>query len=150
MRGMTPELRRLLESGVQAVGFELVDAKMSGGHNVLLRVYIDSPNGVSVDDCADVSHQLSTLLDVEDPFPASYTLEVSSPGLDRPLVKPEDFDRFKGETIKVKLHRPLEGRRNFKGRLLGLADGNVILELDGGKVNLALADIDKTRLVPKV
>jgi ribosome maturation factor RimP len=140
----------LLETGVQVLGFELVDAQVTGGHHVVLRVYIDNPYGVSVDDCADVSHQLSAILDVEDPFSGSYSLEVSSPGLDRPLVKPADFERFAGEVIKVRLQQPIAGRRNFKGRLLGLTGDRVILETDGEQYDLALADIEKARLVPKL
>ncbi|MDH5511786.1 MAG: ribosome maturation factor RimP, partial [Gammaproteobacteria bacterium] len=101
MQSTRSELRQLLEPGVSAMGFELVDVEVAGSHhNPTLRVYIDSPRGVNVDDCASVSRQLSALLDVEDPLPGHYTLEVSSPGLDRPLVKPEDFRRYIGETIK--------------------------------------------------
>src|SRR5438552_18121137 len=104
MPGVAPTLRERLESGAQALGFELVDVELMGGRqNQLLRVYIDSPRGVTVDDCAQVSRQLSAILDVEDPFPGSYRLEVSSPGLDRPLVRPEDFERFRCVTIKVRL-----------------------------------------------
>src|SRR4030067_3471730 len=97
MQTTRADLRKLLEPGVSALGFELVDVEMAGSHhNATLRVYIDSPQGVNVDDCARVSRQLSALLDVEDPRPGQYTLEVSSPGLDRPLVTPEDVRRVLG------------------------------------------------------
>ena len=148
MSSLAPELRKLLASGVELLGFELVDAELAGGHHVVLRVYIDNPNGVSIDDCADVSRQLSAILDVEDPFSGSYSLEVSSPGFDRPLVKPADFERFAGEVIKVKLRQPIEGRRNFKGRLLGLTGEDVVLLVDDQQISLALDGIERARLVP--
>ncbi len=96
-----------------------------------LRVYIDSPEGVDVDDCADVSRQLSAILDVEDPIAGEYSLEVSSPGLDRPLVLPEHYRRFVGETVKLTLAQPLAGRRKFKGRLLEATDDHVVVEAEG-------------------
>src|SRR4051812_30024644 len=96
-------LRGLLLPGVEALGFELVDAELvGGGGNPTLRVYIDNPHGITVDDCAAVSRQISAILDMEDPIAGSYTLEVSSPGLDRPLVTVEDYRKRVGETVKVK------------------------------------------------
>lgn len=145
------DLRKLLEPGVSALGFELVDAQLSGGaHRRLLRVYIDAPGGVTVEDCAQVSEQLSAILDVEDPIRERYTLEVSSPGLDRPLVRREDFARFAGERIRVKLRQPRAGQRNFQGRLIGMAGDNVVLDLGGQTVDLDFADIERARLVPKL
>ena len=144
------DLRKLLEPGVSAMGFELVDVEMAGSHHSpTLRVYIDSPRGVNVDDCAKVSRQLSALLDVEDPLPGQYTLEVSSPGLDRPLVKPEDFRRFFGETVKVKMQQPVLGRRNFSGRLVEVAADHVVVEVDKEIFNLAFDDMERARLVPR-
>ena len=151
-----PDWRHLLEPGVNALGFELVDVELVGGHHhATLRVYIDSPKGVVVDDCARVSRQLSALLDVEDPGLSGYTLEVSSPGLDRPLVVPAHFRRFAGETIKVKLARPLAGRRKITGRLAQAADDHVVVEAEGvggviEKFTLAYADIERARLVPRL
>ena len=148
--------RRLLEPGVGALGFEFVDAELVGGnHHATLRVYIDNPKGVDVDDCAAVSRQLSALLDVEDPLPGGYALEVSSPGLDRPLVTPAHFRRFAGEMIKVKLARPLAGRRKITGRLTQAADDHVVVEAEGvggatEKFTLAYADIERARLVPRL
>ncbi len=157
MYGDRAKLRGLLEPGARALGFELVDVELSGsGRHATLRVYIDGPHGVSVDDCADVSHQLSAILDVEDPLPGSYTLEVSSPGLDRPLVTPEDFRRFIGETVKIRLREPLMGRKNFTGRLVEAAGDHVVVEADsasGGdkeRFNLVFENIDKARLVPRL
>lgn len=156
MRVLEAELRRLLESGVRALGFDLVNVELHGrGAHSTLRVYIDGPHGVSVDDCANVSRQLSAILDVEDPIPGSYTLEVSSPGLDRPLVTLEDFRRFSGETVKLRTHEAVGGRRNFTGRLAGVRSERVLLDLDdaaGGEtqqVELELNQIERARLVPK-
>ena len=144
-------LRALLEPGVSALGYELVDAELTGsGHHALLRVYIDSPGGINVDDCALVSRQLSAVLDVEDPISGHYTLEVSSPGLDRPLVKRADFERFKGETIKVRLHQPILGRKNFTGQLVSVTDDCVVLEMDKESYDLAFENIEKARLVPQL
>jgi len=151
MQATRTELRKLLEPGVSAMGFELVDVEVAGSrHSPTLRVYIDSPGGVNVDDCASVSRQLSALLDVEDPLPGHYTLEVSSPGLDRPLVKPEDFRRFVGETIKVKLQAPQQGRRNFSGRLVDVASDHVVVEVDKEIFNLAFDAMERARLVPRL
>lgn len=150
MQTTRADLRKLLEPGVSAMGFELVDVEMAGSHHSpTLRVYIDSPRGVNVDDCARVSRQLSALLDVEDPLPGQYTLEVSSPGLDRPLVKPEDFRRFVGETVKVKMQQPVLGRRNFSGRLVEVAADHVVVEVDKEIFNLAFDDMERARLVPR-
>ena len=150
MQTTRADLRKLLEPGVSAMGFELVDVEMAGSHHSpTLRVYIDGPRGVNVDDCARVSRQLSALLDVEDPLPGQYILEVSSPGLDRPLVKPEDFRRFVGETVKVKMQQPVLGRRNFSGRLVEVAADHVVVEVDKEIFNLAFDDMERARLVPR-
>jgi len=144
-------LRALLRGGVEALGFELVDAELvGGGHRPTLRVYIDSPDGITVDDCADVSRQVSAILDVEDPIPGRFTLEVSSPGLDRPLVTLEDFRKRVGETVKVKLKRPLDsGRRNLTGKLVQVNAAAVVVEVDNEQFELAFEAIDRARLVPK-
>lgn len=150
MRGTRAELRKLLEPGVLALGLELVDVEMAGGeHRPTLRVYIDGPNGINVDDCARVSRQLSALLDVEDPLPGEYTLEVSSPGLDRPLVKPDDFRRFVGEKIKVKMREPLSGRRNFSGQLVDVAADHVVVAVDDEHFDLVFEGMERARLVPR-
>jgi ribosome maturation factor RimP len=133
------------------MGYELVGVEYfsRGKAGRLLRVYIDRQEGITVDDCAAVSRQLSAMLDVEDPIAENYELEVSSPGLDRPLIRPEDFVRFAGERVRVRLSRPLEGRRNFEGTLIGLAEGRVELAVDEKAFHLVLDDIDSARLVPK-
>ncbi|HLE93040.1 MAG: ribosome maturation factor RimP [Sulfuricaulis sp.] len=145
------ELRKLLEPGVAATGFDLVEVELAGSHHhPTLRVYIDSPAGVNVDDCARVSRQLSALLDVEDPLPGHYTLEVSSPGLDRPLVKPEDFMRYVGETIKIKMQQPMLGRRNFSGRLVDVTADHVVIEVDKERFDLTFEGMERARLVPRL
>jgi ribosome maturation factor RimP len=96
-----------------------------------------------------VSHQVSAILDVEDPIPGQYMLEVSSPGLDRPLIKPEDFQRFAGEIVKIRTSQPVLGRRNFTGRLVGMQGETVILEMDKESFDLPFGDIEKARLVPQ-
>jgi ribosome maturation factor RimP len=105
---------------------------------------------VTVDDCADVSRQLSGILDVEDPIPERYVLEVSSPGLDRPLARREDFERFVGEQVKVRTRRPLDGQRNFKGRLVAVQPEHIVLEVDEKKVSLGFDSIEKARLIPQL
>ncbi len=151
MRSVSPVLREQLNSGVQALGFELVDVELMGGRqHHTLRVYIDGPQGVTIDDCAGVSRQLAAILDVEDPFTGSYTLEVSSPGLDRPLVTPADFRRFAGTTVKVRLHSPLEGRRNFIGRLVEVVADGVVVEVDSQQFRLRFDAIERARLVPQI
>jgi len=151
MRKDPLQLSELLEPAVRSLGYELVGVEYrSGGEGGgLLRVYIDSEQGITVDDCQAVSYQVSGLLDVEDPIPGHYTLEVSSPGYDRLLFKPQDYERFSGSLVKVRLGFPLDGQRRFKGRLQGLEDGNVVIEQDGERVSLPLDQIEQARLVPE-
>jgi len=144
------DLQKLLAPTVEALGYEFVGAELSGvGHGTVLRVYIDQPDGITLDDCEQVSRQLSAMLDVEDPIAGSYTLEVSSPGLDRPLLKLDDFQRFSGEEVKIKLVKPVLGRRNFTGRLLGTEGETILVEVDNETYDLALDNVAKARLVPK-
>lgn len=142
-------LHDLLEPGARALGFEILAVEKSGrGSSTVLRVYIDGPQGVTVDDCADVSRQLSAILDVEDPIPDHYTLEVSSPGLDRPLSKRQHFEAVLGERVKLKTHRLVEGRRRFDGQLQAVDEDSVTVDVDGEAYRLAFGDIAKARLVP--
>ena len=143
------ELAKLLEPTVERLGYELADLEVRlGGKNGLVRVFIDRPEGIGLDDCEKVSLAVSALLDVEDPLPGNYNLEVSSPGLDRKLTKVEHFHRFTGETVKVSLRFPKEGRRRFRGKLLSVDDENIVVEVDGESHSLALSMIDTARLVP--
>jgi len=115
-------------------------ARLSGKNGVL-RLFIDSPGGIGLEDCETVSRAVSALLDVEDPIPGHYDLEVSSPGLDRKLTKLAHFQRFTGETLKVQTRFPIEGRRRFRGRLLSTDDKNIVLDVDGTRHSLPLATI---------
>lgn len=143
------EIEAMLAPTVERMGFEISDLEVRlGRRNGLLRLYIDAPQGVGLEDCARVSDQVSGLLDVEDPLPGEYVLEVSSPGLDRRLRKPEHFERFVGSEVKVVLRAPQEGRRRFRGRLAGLDGGVATVEVDGREWRLPLADIESARLVP--
>lgn len=141
-------LIELLEPAVAAMGFELADLDAHFGRRGLLRLYIDRPEGVTVDDCQRVSEQVGALLDVEDPLPGSYVLEVSSPGLDRRLRTLAHFERFNGETAKVELKDALEGRRRFTGRLAGVQGRDVLLEVEGQVWRLPLNEIAVARLAP--
>ncbi len=142
-------LRALVEPAVARLGFEVVDIEFISGQKTL-RIYIDGPAGIDVDDCARVSRQVSALFDVEDPIPGHYTLEISSPGLDRPLARPADFTRFTGSMVKIKTALPVDGRRNFQGRLLGWDGERVSLEIDETRYDLAFENIEKARLVPEI
>jgi ribosome maturation factor RimP len=137
----------LLEPALTSLGFELVDFELSrsGG---MIRVFIDRAGGVNVDDCAAVSNHLTRLFAVEG---IDYSrLEVSSPGLDRPLRRPKDFRRFAGERVQVRMRVPVEGRKNFVGILKGASEAQVELEVDGALLSLNLAQLDKARLVPNL
>jgi len=139
------DLRGLLETAVSGLGFELVDLEVPG-HGALIRVFIDRPGGVNLDDCAAVSNQLTRLFAVEQ---IDYgRLEVSSPGLDRRLREASDFRRFQGQRAQIRLRVPLQGRRNFVGTLRGVSDAQLQLEVDGALVSLELAQVEKARLVP--
>ena len=145
------ELLKLLEPAVERLGYELADLEVRlGGKGGLIRVFIDKPEGIDLDDCEKVSLAVSALLDVEDPVPGNYNLEVSSPGLDRKLTKVEHFQRFAGETVKVQMRFPIEGRRRFRGILVSSDEENIVVQVDGESLSLPLKTIDTARLVPFV
>ncbi len=143
-------LNALIEPVVTAMGFELwgIELLPQGKHSRLV-VYIDSPAGITVDHCADVSRQISGVLDVEDPIPGKYQLEVSSPGMDRPLFDLDQFARFKGHTVSLRLRAPFEGRRKFKGLLAGVENDEVLLQLDGEEYCFPIDSIEQARIVPQ-
>ncbi len=141
------KLSTLLEATLTGLGYELVDLEASP-RGRLIRVFIDSAKGIDVDDCATVSNHLTRLFAVEG---IDYDrLEVSSPGLDRPLRKVEDFRRFAGERVQVKMRVPLQGRKNFTGVLKGATDSEIQVEVEGALLSLQLSMLDKARLVPNV
>ncbi|MDR2874707.1 MAG: ribosome maturation factor RimP [Methylobacillus sp.] len=141
------DLHTLLEESLRQIGYEMVDLEISG-RGKLIRLFIDKPGGVNIDDCALVSEQVSNLLAVE--HDVDYDrLEVSSPGLDRVLKKPADFARFAGSKVMLKLRIPVEGQKNFSGRLLGFEQELVRVETEAGVRDFALGNIDKARLNPE-
>lgn len=142
------KVKAIAEPIVVSLGLELVTVEfLTEAGSRILRVYIDKPGGIAVDDCADVSHELSAALDVEDPIHQRYSLEVSSPGLDRPLVKEADFVRFAGKKANIRTKAALEGRRNFKVVIEGASDGRVMAaDSEGRRIELEIANIEKARL----
>jgi ribosome maturation factor RimP len=148
------QLRELLAPVVAGLGYQLWELEYlprSGGG--MLRLYIDSANeqsaaGISLDDCERVSRGVSETLDAADPIPGHYTLEVSSPGLDRVLRTREHFERFAGERVKLEMMQPVEGRKRFAGRLLGVGERDITLELENGRISLPIDDIHRARLAP--
>jgi len=143
------KLTNLLRPLVEDLGYEFVGLEHgSNPKNPTLVVYIDKKNGIAVEDCERVSREVAAVLDVEDPIPGHYNLEVSSPGLDRPLFTLEQFEQFAGEIARISLYAPQEGRRKFKGEILGTEGDRVKLELDGSEVLLEMGNVAKARLVP--
>ena len=141
------EVRQVVEPILESQGFELVDLEYQReSHGWVLRIYLDREGGVSLDDCAGISHEVGAVLEVKDLIPSAYILEVSSPGLTRPLKKPEDFNRFRNQMVKIKLYEPLDGRRNFKGTLLGLEGDRVRVEAEQQVYELPLQRIAKANL----
>ena len=141
-------IQKLAEQTAIDHGVELVHAEVAGpdGHPIV-RVFIDKLGGVTHDDCSDVSHHLGTVLDVEDFIHSAYTLEVSSPGLERGLYKAADYERFAGHLAKIKMRSPIKNQRNFRGRIVGLADSEVIFEDNtSGRVRIPLSEIAKANL----
>jgi ribosome maturation factor RimP len=143
------KLIALTEPLLGQLGYELVDLEYAPGRaHALLRIFIDQPAGVGLDDCERVSREVSALMDVEDPVPTGYTLEVSSPGLDRVLRTPAHFQRFIGERVRVELRNPRAGRRRYTGRLTALNDAGIELDVDGAMVAVSFAEMDRARLAP--
>lgn len=145
------ELTKLLEPAVEQLGYELSDLEVNlGGREGVLRLFIDKADGVGLDDCEAVSRQISALLDIEDPLPGHYVLEVSSPGLDRKLTKVEHFQRFVGREIRVKMRFPVAGRRNFRGALRAADEEMIEVEVEGVSHRLPMATIASARLIPTI
>ncbi len=148
MLGIREEVINLVGPLLEESGMELVDVEYRPEHGRnTLRLYIDKPGGITLDDCSNVSRELGTILDVKDIIPASYDLEVSSPGIDRPLTREKDFKNFAGKMVKVQTKDPVSGRRNFHARLGGLKDGRVLLtDSDGHGWEIKISNIKRARL----
>ncbi|MEN7342552.1 MAG: ribosome maturation factor RimP [Pseudomonadota bacterium] len=144
-------IETLLTPVVERLGFELVDLEFKGGGgSSVLQVFIDGPNGITLDDCAMVSQHVSAILDVEDPIPGEYNLEISSPGLDRPLRREAHFEKYAGAEIKVKMRKGYVGKLRLKGILNGLDDSHVVLVVGDEELRLPMDKIESARLVPEL
>lgn len=143
------ELVALIEPFVSGMGFTLWGVEyLPSGKFSTLRIFIDHEDGIHVDNCAEVSRQVSAVLDVEDPISGNYNLEVSSPGMDRPLFTMEQYAAYIGEWVEIRLRYAFEGRRNFKGVLVGIEDGDVVIKVDEEEFILPIESIDKGRIIP--
>ncbi len=146
------DLTALFEPVIQSMGYELVGIEFQGStQHGTLRVYIDHENGIGVDDCVAISHQISGILDVEEPIQQAYDLEVSSPGINRPLFKAQDYEQFSGHSAKIKMAVALVGRKNFKGVLQGVTDSKTVqIMVDNESYELPISDIATANLVDEI
>lgn len=149
MSNLEQQLTNIIREPVQALGFELVGIEFIRSRFPVLRIYIDSENGITVDDCADVSRQVSAVLDVEEPITTAYNLEVSSPGLDRPLFTMEHYQRFIGEEVTIALRIAMFNRRKWQGMIKAAEGEMVTLSVDGKDEVFAFSNIQKANIVPK-
>jgi ribosome maturation factor RimP len=145
----THEIARIIEPSLEAMGYRVVRITFIGARGATLQIMAERADEapMTVDDCAEISRSVSALLDVADPIAGAYTLEVSSPGIDRPLVRPEDYERFAGFEAKVELAQPLDGRKRFRGRLLGRTASGARLLAEAGEVVLPFETIQRAKLV---
>ena len=145
----TNSIAQMIEPSLAAMGYRLVRVVMTSGRGATLQVMAERLDDmpITLAECAQISQSVSALLDVADPIVGSYTLEISSPGIDRPLVRAEDYDRFRGFEAKIELATPLDGRRRFRGRLLGTSEGAVRLVTEAGETRLPLAAVARAKLV---
>jgi len=146
------DLTALLEPVIQSMGYQLVGVEFQGStQHGTLRVYIDHENGIGVDDCVAISHQISAILDVEEPIQQAYDLEVSSPGINRPLFKAQDYEQFTGHSAKIKMAVAHDGRKNFRGVLRGVTDSKTVqIMVDNESYELLISDIAKANLVDEI
>ena len=144
---MLNKVEELVSPVLANLGYELVDRELAveGGRRIL-RIYIDRPGGVTVDDCSTASHAVEDLIEIEELISEKYVLEISSPGINRPLRKREDFERYAGSIVKLKTRNPIEGRSNFKGELVGLSGDDVVVTIDGKNYNVPIAELGKARI----
>jgi ribosome maturation factor RimP len=145
--GDREQLIRLLEPVVEDLGYELVELELVNERGWVLRLYIDAPPGITVDDCATVSDQVEAVLDEADPIAVAYHLEVSSPGVERPLRRAADFERFVGEQVAIRTYAPLDGQRRFTGVLADFSDGTAVLDTQQGRAEIPLDQVAKAHLV---
>lgn len=146
---LAERVEQLLTPTIESMGFDVVRVSLSGGNNAVLQVMAEPSDGseMTVDHCADISRAVSAVLDVEDPIPGAYSLEVSSPGLDRPLVRLGDYDRFAGFDAKIEMKSLIDGRRKFRGRVTGTDGNDILIDMDGTQVRLEHAAIAKAKLI---
>lgn len=150
MKREQTHLWELFEPVVNGMGFDLIEIEhVPNPKHGILRLYIDKEDGVTIDDCSDVSEQISALLDVEEPIRGHFNLEISSPGMDRPLTRLKDFQRFAGSLVKLKTLKPMDGQRNFKGRILEANEDVLVIETDTEEISVPMNAIEKARLVPE-
>ena len=149
MNALADRIAALIEPSLKAMGYDLVRVQVDGKRQARLQVMAERSDGsgMGVEDCAEISRHVSALLEVEDPIEGSYTLEVSSPGIDRPLMKPADYARFAGHVAKVELKYAREGRRRYTGTIKALESEAVVLDTEEGSVSLPLAEIERAKLV---
>ena len=149
---MSEQIEEMIEPLVNGLGCQLWGIeKLSQGKYSVLKIYIDAEKGIEVEDCARISRQVSALLDVEDPFKGNYTLEVSSPGLDRRLFKLDQFESYKGAQVKLSLRRPYEGRRRFTGLLCGIEEEDVVLRSDSNEeILFPFEQIERANIIPDI
>lgn len=144
------DLKHLIAPVVESMGFIFWGLEFIGqGKHSRLRLFIDHPEGINVEHCAEVSRQVSSIMDVEDPISQEYTLEVSSPGMDRPLFELEQFIEYQGHVVQVRLHSPFEGKRKYKGVIKAVEEHDIVIESDGYEFLLPIESIDKANVVPQ-
>ncbi|MFK0570062.1 ribosome maturation factor RimP [Endozoicomonas sp.] len=150
MAGKQSQLEALIEPIVESLDYRLWGIEfVSRGRNSMLRVYIDADSGIALEDCEKVSRQVSAVMDVEDPIADEYTLEVSSPGLDRPLFRLEQYEMMAGYRVNIRLRVPFEGRRKYQGVIKGIEGQDVVIEADGHELLLPVDSIDKAQVIPQ-
>lgn len=142
-------IERIVSPALQGMGYELVRVQITGGHRPTLQIMAERPDGgqITIDDCAEISRALSAVLDVEDPVSTAYVLEVSSPGIDRPLTRRKDYERFAGFEARVETREPVGGRKRFKGRLRGLSGDDIRIETEEGELAVPLEAVHRAKLL---
>ena len=145
----TVKIEAMITPTLEAMGFDVVRVRFDGGKDAMLQIMAEPSNGgeMTVEHCADISRAVSAILDVEDPIPSAYELQVSSPGMDRPLVRLNDFENYAGNVVKIETKMLIEGRKRFRGKLLGISEQNINLKMDGKDVELPFDQIAEAKLI---